>query len=58
MPSVDTVIIGEIVPGIFEPITFRDGQIAAFLEAGTKGWKAIHLRSRARVGRQAIGAVL
>ncbi|KFH68078.1 hypothetical protein MVEG_06808 [Podila verticillata NRRL 6337] len=56
MPALDTVIFSNYRRG--GDYEVNDHQIAALLAAGTKGWKAVHCGSVARVGTQAVEALL
>lgn len=56
MPVLDTVIFSNYHRG--GDYEVNDHQIAALLTAGIKGWKAVHCGSVARVGAQAVEALL
>ncbi|KAG0037682.1 hypothetical protein BGZ82_002040 [Podila clonocystis] len=56
MPSLDTVTFSNYVRGGDYEVS--DQQIASLLTSGTKSWKAVHFGTVARVGVQAMNAVL
>ncbi|KAG0084256.1 hypothetical protein BGZ92_010065 [Podila epicladia] len=56
MPSLDTVTFCKYVRR--DNYEENDQQIAFLVAAGTKGWKAVHCGPAARVGVQAVDAVL
>lgn len=56
MPALDTVIFSNYCRG--GDYEINDHHIAALLTAGTKGWKAVHCGTVARVGAQAVEALL
>ncbi|KAG0341610.1 hypothetical protein BG000_008555 [Podila horticola] len=56
MPSLDTVTFSNYVRG--GDYEVNDQRVASLLAAGTKGWRAVHCGTVARVGVRAVDAVL